>query len=334
MEFMTAYDDIISKLNPSTLEKIRRASEIQDNRQALPSLGLTKSLNGGLLYGGQTTLWGNRSSGKTMLALMTAGMAQKEGKSVAFIQPEKSLTPDWGRKLGVNVEELITSPVGSISHCTDVCIDLMHAGIDMIIVDSISALLPQSYFGDKDELKDLEKTGQIGQFSKDVGKMVGMFNYTNENTALVLISQIRTDLSGYHASMKPMGGKAMDHFNTTSIKLWSSAADAEQIKGTVKNDKAIIEQNIGRKINWTLDKDRGAGMGTSGSYDMYYAGDFVGIDTIGELVDYGVLYGNITKGGAWFNLENGEKFQGKAKLVSYLRENEVEFEKLKEQVVG
>jgi len=329
---MGKFEEVQSRLNKKTLEKIRKASDIPDIRQPLPSVGLTKALRGGLRYGTQNTFWGNRSSAKTALALGTAALAQQDGRTVALVDAEGSYTSDWGAKLGLNNEELIYAQIGSVSDCSDACRDLMESGVDVIIVDSISALLPQSYFDDSGDMKDLENTGQIGQFSKDIGKMANMINYANRESLIIHISQVRTDLSGYHASLKPMGGKAMDHANTTSIKLTASMSDDKAIKGKVENEHALIEKNVGRNVAWQIAKERGPGMGETGNYDFYYDGDFIGIDNVGELIEYGVLYGVIKKGGAWLTFGEN-KFQGKAKMVEWLRSSPEDYEILKAAVM-
>lgn len=328
---MTNFEDVLARLNPSTVEKIRLASEVKDERQPLPSIGITKAMNGGIKYGSQTTIWGPRSSGKSLLALGALGLAQQSGKVCAIIDAEKSFTPEWGEKFGINQNELIWSPVASIEQVANTTLDLMKSGVDFVLIDSVSSLLPASYF-EEGELKALEKTGQIGQFSRDVGKMIGMFNYSNEKTAIVFISQVRTDLSGYHASLKPMGGKAMEHYNDASIKLWASLSEKEQIMGTHRSGDVLLQQPVGRTVSWFMDKARGPGMGSSGKYDIYFAGDDIGVDRIGEILDYGVLYGKVEKRGVWYYIY-GEACQGKVKAVKYLKENPEVADKLAGEVL-
>lgn len=328
---MTNFDDVLARLNPATREKVRLASEVKNERQELPSIGITKALSGGIKYGNQTTIWGPRSGGKTLLALGTMGMAQQNGKICALIDAEHSFTKEWGEQFGINSDELLWSPVSSIEQVANAGVDMMKSGVDFILIDSVSSLLPASYF-DEGELKPLEKTGQIGQFSKDVGKMLGQFNYINEKTAIVIISQVRTDLSGYHASLKPMGGKAMEHYNDASIKLWSSMSEKEQIMGEVHSGDITLQQPIGRNVKWFMDKARGPGMGMSGDYDMYYAGEYIGVDRVGEVLDLGVAYGKVEKRGAWYYIY-GEGSQGRAKAVKYLRENPEITEKLAGEIL-
>ena len=92
--------------------------------------------------------------------------------------------------------------------------------VDIIVVDSISALLPAIYFEkDGEELKNLQDTKQIGAEAKDMTHAVKMLNYANKNTLLVLISQQRNSFGSMHASHIPTGGMAVKFFSSTVIKL-------------------------------------------------------------------------------------------------------------------
>lgn len=323
---MGKFDDVMARLSADTRSKIKLANEIPNEKLELPSIGITRALGGGFRYGSQNTIWGNRSGGKSLFALGAIAQAQKEGRVCAYIDTERALTADWALRLGVDTEHLVTSNVGSIEHATDAIIDMMRSGIDVIVIDSISALLPGSYFDDS-ELKGLGGTNQIGQFARDMGRMTAMFNYTNESSIIILISQVRTDLGGYHASLKPMGGKATEHYNTTSIRLWSTLSEKDAITADISEGDRIYNKAVGRPVAWTLDKARGAGMGMSGKYDIYFDGPFVGVDRVGETVDMAVEHGKIIKAGAWFTIYS-ERLQGRSKAVEYVRSNPEVLEKL------
>lgn len=330
---MTDIDEVLGRLNPKLQKKMRLATDMEIERQPLPSLGLNKALGGGFRYGSQVMLWGNRSSAKTMLALQTIALAQKQGKSAAIIDAEGSLTPEWLDRLGVDRSKLIWIPdAKTIQQVTDEGNQLIAAGIDILLIDSISVLLPGSFIDKSGELKNFEDTNQIGQFAKDIGKMCGNFNYVNNNTLIILISQVTTGIYNWGAMDEPQGGKKSGHLNNTSIKLTSSLTEAKQIKGVVHDGNRTIEKFIGRPVNWKIDKDRGPAMGMTGTYDIYIDGDFVGIDNVGELVDYAVEAGVIEQGGAWFTVD-GKRLQGRANVINHLRENPELCDKLERQIV-
>jgi recombination protein RecA len=314
-------EDIMSKLDPKTRARVQSAQDIKVDKQKTPSIGLNVALKGGLGYGRQVLVWGNKSAGKSSFCLQMIALAQKDGKTCAWIDAEASYDQKWAEQLGVDSSSLIYSQAKTVNDMVDVGVKLMEAGVDVIVVDSISALLPGIYFEkDGNEMKDLQDTKQIGAEAKDMTHAVKMLNYANKNTLLVLISQQRNQFGSMHASHIPTGGMAVKFFSSTVIKLWSSEAEANAIKAGVQVGDKIIEQRVGRPVNWIIDYNKLGPPNLSGQYDFYYQGETLGVDSVGETLDVAEMYGLIEKGGAWYTI-NEERFQGRAKAVAYLREN-------------
>jgi recombination protein RecA len=290
------------------------------------------ALKGGFGYGRQVLVWGNKSAGKSSFCLQMIADAQKNGKTCAWIDAEASYSADWAKKLGVDSEKLIYSSAKTINDMVDVATQLMDAGVDLIVVDSISALLPAIYFEkDSSDLKKLEDTKQIGAEAKDMTHAVKMLNYANKNTLLVLISQQRNQFGSMHASHIPTGGMAVKFFSSTVIKLWSSEAEANAIKSGIQVGDKIIEQRVGRPVNWIVDYNKLGPPNLSGQYDFYYQGSTVGVDGVGEVLDVAEMMGIVQKGGAWYTVGE-ERFQGRSKTVEYLKSNLDVVEKLKEKI--
>ena len=325
-------EEILSKLDPKTRQRVQLATEVDAKKQQTPSAGLNLALKGGLGFGRQVLIWGNKSAGKSSFCLQMIAQAQKEGKTCAWIDSEASYSADWATQLGVDSASLIYSPAKTINDMVDVAVQLMEAGVDIIVVDSISALLPAIYFEkDGEELKHLQDTKQIGAEAKDMTHAVKMLNYANKNTLLVLISQQRNQFGSMHASHIPTGGMAVKFFSSTIIKLWSSEAEANAIKSGIKVGDKIIEQKVGRPVNWIIDYNKLGPPNLSGQYDFYYQGDLLGVDTVGEVLDVSEMMGIIQRGGAWYTIGE-ERFQGRAKALEWLRENTDIVNNLKEQI--
>jgi recombination protein RecA len=314
-------EEILAKLDPKTRQRVQLATEIDVQKQVTPSIGLNLALKGGLGYGRQVLVWGNKSAGKSSFCLQMIAEAQKDGKICAWIDSESSYSAEWASRLGVDSDKLIYSPAKTINDMVDVGVQLMQAGVDIIVVDSISALLPAIYFEkDGEELKNLQDTKQIGAEAKDMTHAVKMLNYANKDTLLVLISQQRNQFGSMHASHIPTGGMAVKFFSSTVIKLWSSEAEANAIKTGIRVGDKIIEQKVGRPVNWIIDYNKLGPPNLSGQYDFYYQGDTVGVDGVGETLDVAEMMGIVQKGGAWYTVGE-ERFQGRAKTVDYLRNN-------------
>ena len=312
---------VLAQLNPNLRNKIALGNEIEYQRQPLPSYALTRALNGGLPYGRQSLIWGSKSAAKSSLCLQIVAMAQAQGKTAAWIDVEQSFDDAWATKLGVDTENLIVSAAKTTNDMANIGTDLMTAGVDVLVVDSISALLPAIYFEKgSDELKDLENTKQIGAESKDIGNAVKMLNFANKNTLLILISQQRNQISAMYTQLQPTGGQAAKFYSSVVIKLFSSESQKQAIEKKVQVGDKLINQIVGRKILWDVQFSKTSPPFQQGEYDFYFRGDPIGIDTIGDLVDLSVGLGIIEKGGAWYTVE-GERYQGRDNLIAGVREN-------------
>jgi len=276
--------------------------------------------------GRQVLIWGSKSSAKSSLCLQTIGEAQKEGKLCAWIDAEMSYSQEWAEKLGVDPSKLIYSQARTINEMVDVSVALMDAGVDIIVVDSITSLLPAIYF-DKgtDDLKQLENTKQIGAESRDFSNAWKMINYANNKekpTLFILISQSRNNINAMYTSQQPSGGQATKFYSSTVIKLFSSESDNQAIKGKIQVGDKLIEEKVGRKIRWELQFSKTSPGFQAGEYDFYFRGDSVGIDTIGDLVDTAEMNGIVERTGAWYLLPDGSKVQGRDGFINKVRDDQ------------
>ena len=322
---MTDIDEILAQLNPKLRKKISLGSEIEQTSFAkTPSFGLNRALNGGFPYGRQILVWGNKSAGKSSFCLQLIAQAQQEGKVCAWIDAEMTYSPEWAAQLGVDSSKLIHSTARTMNDMVDVGTDLMKAGVDIIVVDSISALLPAIYFEkDSTDLKQLENTKQIGAEARDMTNAVKMLNYANNQvkpTLLVLISQARNNIGAMYVSQQPTGGMATKFYSSTIVKLFSSESDNQAIKGKIYVGDKIIEEKVGRKVRWDVQFSKTSPAFQSGEYDFYFRGNDVGVDTIADLVDTAEMLGFVERAGAWYTVE-GERYQGRDKLVLGVKEN-------------
>ena len=319
-------EDVLAQLNPKIRKQIMSGDSVPETQFApTPSVGLNRALNGGLPYGRQVLIWGSKSSAKSSLCLQTIAEAQKEGKICAWVDAEMSYDKTWAEKLGVDVSSLIVSQARTINEMVDVGVQLMEAGVDLIVVDSITSLLPAIYFEkDSEELKQLENTKQIGAESRDFSNAWKMLNYANNKvkpTLLILISQSRNNINAMYTSQQPTGGQATKFYSSTVIKLFSSESDNQAIKGKIHAGDKIIEEKIGRKVRWELQFSKTSPAFQSGEYDFYFRGNSVGIDFVADLIDTAELLGIVNRTGAWYLLPDGSKVQGRDGFINKVRED-------------
>lgn len=333
---MTTIEEALAQLDPKIRKRLGPAVGIKTELQPTPSPGLNRALGGGFPYGRQVLLWGSKSSAKSSLCLQMIGMAQKEGKLCAWVDAEMSYDEEWAIKLGVDTSQLIYSEARSINDMVDVGVALLNAGVDIIVIDSISSLLPAVYFEkDSDELKSLDQTKQIGAESKDLKHAWLMLNYVNnrEKPALIIaISQARNNIQQTYTQAAPTGGLTTQFMSSTIVKLFSSSSDSQAIKGKIQVGDKLIEQKIGRKVRWEVLNSKTSAPGDSAEYDFYYRGDYIGIDSVGDLVDTAETLGFVTRTGAWYLLPDGNKVQGRDAFVTKVKEDKELYDSLYEKV--
>jgi recombination protein RecA len=334
---MTTVEEALALLDPKIRKRLGTGINIKTEMQPTASPGLNRALRGGLPYGRQVLIWGSKSSAKSSMCLQTIGLAQKDGKLCAWIDAEMSYDEEWAQKLGVDTSQLIYSQARTINEMVDVAVALMQAGVDLIVIDSVTSLLPAIYFEkDSDELKALENTKQIGAESRDFSNAWKMINYANNKvkpTLIIAISQSRNNINAMYTSQQPTGGQSTKFYSSTVIKLFSSESENQALKGKIAIGDKLIEEKVGRKIRWELQFSKTSPAFQSGEYDFYFNGDFVGVDSVADLVDTAELAGLIDRTGAWYKLDNGDKIQGRDAFVKYVKENEEYQEELRNQLV-
>lgn len=328
---MTATEDLLAGLDPKIAKQYQRASQVKTELLPLRSYGLTEALGGGVGRDRITLLYGNTSSGKSGLMMQSVGDWQRMGLTCAYVDTEKTWDNKWTSRLGVNNDDLILIQRKSISRAYNDIRPLLEGGIDAIVIDSISMALPDAFLDEDGHAKDLEQHKQIGAKAKALTAMVNAITYSNERTAVILISQTTTDLSGMHPKQIPDGGKKVMFASSQIIKLTSSGTDANQKKGEIVVGNKTINVPIGRTVQGVVEKNKIAPQGRTFEYDFYYEGKHVGVDMVGEVADAAVKFGVIGKGGAWFNYGD-QKWQGRDSLVKALRADETLLDGVKSEL--
>lgn len=324
---------VLASIDKKSHSHLSIASNINIEKIETPSIGLTSALNGGWGTGRQVLIWGPKSAGKSTFSMAQIAIAQRLGKTCAYFDVEKTFDPQWAAAQGVDTEALIYSSTGTITALVNDAVTLMKNGIDVIVVDSITALMPAAYVDDDGELKEFEKTGAIGALSRGLSSALSQLNYANNNTLLILISQTRMAQKGsMYWGMSPTGGESVKFYSSQVVKLYSSEGSANIIDGeTVVGDK-IIKKPIGRRVTYSVEWNKLGPQGTQGEYILYFDGDHVGIDNYGEILSLGVETGVIRKAGAWYYYGEDKVGQGEIKAAQFLRENPEVFSKIKDDI--
>jgi recombination protein RecA len=254
------------------------------------SLLLDQALGvGGFPRGRIVEIYGPESSGKTTLALEAVAQAQKKGGRAAYVDAEHAIDPEYAAKLGVDIDELILSQPDSGEQALEIVEMLAQSGaIDVIIVDSVAALVPQA------ELDGVMEDNQVGLqarlMSKAMRKLAGILAKTG--CLVIFINQLREKVGVMYGNPETTtGGRALKFY--ASIRLDLRRADA------IKNGTEIIGNSVKIKVV----KNKVAPPFKNCVVDLMYG---TGFAKDGEIVDLGVEHGLVQKTGNWYMI-SGEK---------------------------
>ena len=330
---MSRFEDFISKLAPAQKRELQFASDAKVELLPLASRTLTKALGGGIRRGTVTTIYGNPSAGKSMLAMQSIAMWQKQGLVCGYIDVEQTFDPIFAQKLGVDTDKLILSGSKSGARVTNTATMWLENNIDALVIDSVSDILPEVFVDKDGTVKDAEDTKQIGAHAKAITGMINSLHYANNNSAIILLSQTTTKIENTYVQQIPHGGKKIEFASAQMIQLTSSATDAKQIKGLHREGDILVERPIGRHVDALVKKNKVGPQSGTASYDIYYGGENIGIDSIGELFDLAVEALVITKGGAWYNYGD-LKWQGRPSALDAIRNDEDLQKELEQAIAG
>ena len=269
------------------------------------SLGLDIALGiGGLPMGRIVEIYGPESSGKTTLTLHCVAEQQKKGGVCAFVDAEHALDPQYARKLGVDLDELLISQPDTGEQALEITDTLVRSGaVNMVIVDSVAALTPKSEL--EGDMGDSSVGVQARLMSQAMRKLTG--SIARSNCMVIFINQIRMKIGVMFGSPETTtGGNALKFYS--SVRL-----DIRRI-GAIKDRDEIV----GNQTRVKVVKNKVAPPFKQVEFDIMYG---EGISKTGELLDLGVKAGVVDKSGAWFSYGDERIGQGRENAKTFLREN-------------
>ncbi|GAA3635390.1 recombinase RecA [Streptomyces chitinivorans] len=286
---------------------MRLGDGVWDPIEAIPtgSTALDVALGvGGLPRGRVVEVYGPESSGKTTLTLHAVANAQRMGGTVAFVDAEHALDPEYAKRLGVDVDSLILSQPDNGEQALEITDMLIRSGaLDLIVIDSVAALVPRAEI--EGEMGDSHVGLQARLMSQALRKITGALSQSKTTT--IFINQLREKIGVMFGSPETTtGGRALKFY--ASVRL-----DIRRIE-TLKDGTDAV----GNRTRVKVVKNKVAPPFKQAEFDILYG---TGISREGGLIDMGVEHGFIRKSGAWYTYEGDQLGQGKENARNFLRDN-------------
>ncbi|MBU6430836.1 MAG: recombinase RecA [Patescibacteria group bacterium] len=307
---------IKTKFGDDAIMKLGEKPRVNINAISTGSIGLDAALGiGGLPRGRIVEIFGPESSGKTTLSLHVIAEAQKLGGVCAFIDAEHAMDPEYSKRLGVKIDELLISQPDTGEQALEIVESLVRSGkIDVIVIDSVAALTP------KDEIE-----GDMGAYH--VGKQARLMSQAlrkltaivaKSKTVVIFINQIRMQIGVMFGNPETTpGGKALKFY--TSVRL-----DIRRIAQIKKG-----EEIMGGRIRVKVVKNKVAPPFKQTEFDLMYN---EGISREGEMIALGEKMGIIKKTGNSYGFGEEKLGRGYDATRQFLKENEKIADKILEEI--
>ncbi|MDR1572578.1 MAG: recombinase RecA [Clostridiales Family XIII bacterium] len=259
---------------------------------------------GGVPRGRIVEIFGPESSGKTTLTLHIIAEAQKLGGKAAFIDAEHALDPEYARRLGVQVDELLVSQPDTGEQALEICDMLVRSGaVDVVVIDSVAALVPRAEI--MGEMGDPHVGLQARLMSQALRKLAGAIN--KSNTCAIFINQLREKVGNPYGNPEvTTGGRALKFYSSMRI-------DVRKIESIKSGDTTL-----GNRTRAKIVKNKVAPPFRQAEFDIMYG---TGISREGDLLDSAAAAKVVDKSGAWYSFEGVRIGQGRENAKIFLGEN-------------
>ncbi|MDP4007251.1 MAG: recombinase RecA [bacterium] len=317
-DLQEAIDEIKQRFGEGAIMRLSEAKAMDVEVIPTGSISIDMALGvGGIPKGRVIEIYGPEATGKTSLSLHIIAEVQKKGGVAAFIDAEHALDPDYAKRIGVNVQDLLISQPDSGEQALQILETLARSGeVAVIVVDSVAALTPRN-----------EIAGEMGEFqiglqarlmSSALRKLSGILSRTK--TTVIFINQIRMKIGIMFGNPETTpGGLALKFYSSVRIELRRIA----QLKSG--------DQIIGNRLRAKIVKNKVAPPFKMVEFDIYYN---EGISATADLVNAGLREGVVKKAGSWLQYETTKLGQGMEASKKFLQENPKLAKEIREKLLG
>lgn len=258
---------------------------------------------GGFARGRIIEIYGPESSGKTTLTLTCIAQAQKAGGLAAFIDVEHALDPNYARRLGVKMDELLVSQPSSGEEALRICETLVRSNaLDVVVIDSVAALVTRQEL--EGEIGDSTVGAQARLMSAALRKLTAIIS--KARTCVIFTNQIREKIGVMFGNPETTpGGKALKFYASVRV-------DIRRI-GAIKTTDGTV---TGNRTKVKVVKNKLAPPYTEAEFDIMYN---EGISNVGSLLDLAMDFDILQKRGSWISYKGTQLAQGRDAAKEVLR---------------
>jgi recombination protein RecA len=312
-----ALNQIDKQFGKGSIMRLGEQKAVDDgNSISTGALSLDIALGvGGVPKGRIIEIYGPESSGKTTLALHIVAEAQKKGGTAAFIDAEHALDPEYSKKIGVNIEELLISQPDTGEQSLEITETLVRSGaVDIIVIDSVAALVPKAELDG--EMGAAHVGLQARLMSQALRKLTG--TVSKSNTCVIFINQIRMKIGVMFGNPETTpGGRALKFYTSIrmEIRRITSIKEGTDIVGNRTRVK-VVKNKVAPPFKMT-------------EFDIMYG---EGISYEGDILDLALKGEIIEKTGAWYSYGDTRIGQGRENAKNYLKDNPNERDRMVKEV--
>ena len=298
-------EEIKEKFGEGMLMKLGDVKRVDVASISTGAISLDIALGiGGVPRGRVVEIYGPESSGKTTLSLHIIANAQKDGGTAAFVDAEHALDPEYAKKIGVKINDLLISQPDNGEQALDIVETLVRSeAVDVIVVDSVAALVPKAEI--EGEMGDSHMGRQARLMSQALRKLTAVI--ARSNTVVIFINQIRMKIGVVFGNPETTtGGQALKFYSSVRMEVRRSA----QIKKG--------EDVVGNRTKVKIVKNKVAPPFKTTEFDIMYN---EGISASGDILDTGVKYEVIAKSGNSYVFGEEKLGVGREAAKQFLRDN-------------
>jgi len=271
---------------------------------------------GGFPRGRVVEVFGPEATGKTVLALHVVAEAQRQGGIAAYVDAEHALDPDFSRRIGVNIDDLLLSQPDTAEQALEVTEILVRSNaVDVIVIDSVAALVPKAEI--EGEMGDQHVGLQARLMSQALRKLTAAIS--KSKTCVIFVNQMREKIGVMFGSPQTTpGGRALKFYSSVRIDLRRIAS--------IKDG----QETVGNRVRAKVVKNKVAAPFRLAEFDLLFT---EGISKEGSLLDMAIEHKIVTKSGSWFAYKDEHIGQGRENARLFLRENADIAEKIKSEIL-